>query len=247
MAIDAPTTAPSGSQPMLPPLILSGRQSTLAAGTYSAGITEIIKMLDARVDEPVILAFIQNSPTLYNPDAAELVALKEHGASPETLLAMFRHGDELRSRLAQTLSAANPTPPVAPAYDYAPETEAPAPSATPNPAPEDVLYPPTIYGFAYRWPWLCRTPVCNNYRPYWYERGCWYARRGDPHPVGEGGHQSSTSPASPARQVMHSVSGANTAPTRSVAAHSGIARVSAAGVARVSAVRSGGQLSGRSR
>jgi hypothetical protein len=34
----------------VPPLILSGRQSTRPAGTYSAGITEIIKMLDAKID-----------------------------------------------------------------------------------------------------------------------------------------------------------------------------------------------------
>ena len=46
----------------VPPLILSGRQSARPAGTYSAGIADIIKMLDAKVDAPVILAYIQNSP-----------------------------------------------------------------------------------------------------------------------------------------------------------------------------------------
>src|SRR5664279_3980346 len=54
------------------PLILSGRQSDRPAGTYSAVITDIIKMLDAKVDAPVILAYIQNSPIPYNPDACLL-------------------------------------------------------------------------------------------------------------------------------------------------------------------------------
>src|SRR5208283_44014 len=63
------------------PLIISGRQSARPAGTYSAGITEIIKMLDANIDAQVILAYIQNSPIAYNPEATELIALKDHGAS----------------------------------------------------------------------------------------------------------------------------------------------------------------------
>ena len=103
----------------VPPLILSGRQSARPAGTYSAGIAEIIKMLDAKVDAPVILAYIQNSPIPYNPEATELIALKEHGASTEMLMALLHHGDELRLQLAQAQSAVNP-PPAAPAYDYAP-------------------------------------------------------------------------------------------------------------------------------
>ena len=101
------------------PLILSGRQSTRPAGTYSAGVAEIIKMLDAKVDGQVILAYIQNSPIPYNPEVTELIALKDHGASTETLVALLHHGDELRLKMAQAQSAANPAP-VAPAYDYPP-------------------------------------------------------------------------------------------------------------------------------
>ena len=92
------------------PLILSGRQSTRPAGTYSAGIAEIIKMLDARVDAQVILAYIQNSPIPVNPDALELIALKDHGAPVEMLTALLHRGDELRLQMAQAQSAFNPAP-----------------------------------------------------------------------------------------------------------------------------------------
>src|ERR1022692_1583263 len=107
------------------PLILSGRQSTRPAGTYSAGITEIIKLLDAKVDGPVILAYIQNSPIPYNPEAIELIALKEHGASTEAMVALLHRGDELRLQLARAQSWANP-PAAAPAYDSAAQVAYPA-------------------------------------------------------------------------------------------------------------------------
>jgi hypothetical protein len=69
------------------------RQSARPPGTYSAGIAEIIKMLAAEIGAQVILAYIQNSPIPYNPEATELVTLKEHGASTELLVALLRHGD----------------------------------------------------------------------------------------------------------------------------------------------------------
>ena len=58
-------------------------------------------------------------PSPYNPEATELIALKDHGASTETLVALLHHGDELRLQLAQAQSPANP-PPAAPAYTYPP-------------------------------------------------------------------------------------------------------------------------------
>ena len=53
-------TAPGNPGEAVPPLIISGRQS--APGTYSAGIAELIKMLDAKLDSQVIVAYLQNSP-----------------------------------------------------------------------------------------------------------------------------------------------------------------------------------------
>lgn len=159
------------------PLIISGRQSTRPPGSYSAGITEIIRMLDAKIDAPVILAYIQNSPIAYNPDATELIALKQHGASTEMLTALLHHGDELRLQMAQPQSAAN-APPAGPPYGYAPANgyvpaNDYAPESAYSPYPYDfgdstsAAYPATEYGHTYGWPLVYwRTVGIRSYRPH---------------------------------------------------------------------------------
>jgi hypothetical protein len=202
-AIDPATPVPGNPAQSVPALIISGRQSARPAGTYSAGISEIIAMLDAKVGEQVILAFIQNSSVLYDPDATELIALKEHGASTEVLTALFHHGDELRLRLSQSqnLNAA----PVSPAYDETPDQETPA-YLYAYPGPDEAQYPTTYYAYAYNWPWLCQTPVCNSYRPYRYEHGSWVGHREAVQVSSEGDHQYLASTALPAAQAPLSVS-----------------------------------------
>jgi hypothetical protein len=153
----------------VPPLILSGRQSDRPAGTYSASITEIIKLLDAKIEAPVILAYIQNSPIAYNPEATELIALKEHGASTETLVALLHHGDELRLQLAQAQNAANP-PPVAPAYDYPPAAYPAYPYGYDDSS--DAQIPPTDDSYASGWPLAYGPSVgISGYGPYGYAHG----------------------------------------------------------------------------
>jgi hypothetical protein len=84
----------------------TGCEAARPAGTYSAGI----ELLEAKMDAQVIRVYIQNSPIPYNPDGAELIALKEHGASTESLRALLHHRDELRLPMAQAQSAANLPP-----------------------------------------------------------------------------------------------------------------------------------------
>src|SRR5215470_14506563 len=43
---------------------------------YSAGIAEVLKMVDAKVDETVIKAYIESSQVAYNPSVSELIMLK---------------------------------------------------------------------------------------------------------------------------------------------------------------------------
>ena len=98
-----------------------------SAVRYSAGTAEILKMADAKVDSEVIKAFIKTSPTAYNLNAAEIIALKEHGLSPDIIMAIIQHGGELRAQAMRAgQSAANP--PVEPPYPSTaiPYTEAPA-------------------------------------------------------------------------------------------------------------------------
>ena len=161
----------------IPPLILSGRQSTRPAGTYSAGVAEIIKMLDAKVDGQVILAYIQNSPIPYNPDGTDLIALKEHGASTELLVALLHHGDELRLHMAQAQSAINP-PPAAPAYDYPPAAANP-PYPYDYPDSSYAPYPAASYSYGYGWPLAYWPSVrISGYRHYEYAHGRYYAPSG---------------------------------------------------------------------
>jgi hypothetical protein len=48
-----------------------------------AAIGDVNKMLDAKVDDGVIIAYIHNSHASFNLSAADIIALKDHGASPE--------------------------------------------------------------------------------------------------------------------------------------------------------------------
>jgi hypothetical protein len=88
---------------VVPSLILSGRSGAdKTPARISTSIEEIIKLLDAKASPPVIKAFIQNALMAYNPTAAELIALKEHGAESDILVALLQRGAELMARTPQT-------------------------------------------------------------------------------------------------------------------------------------------------
>jgi hypothetical protein len=158
--IRSATTPGNLSSNSVAPLILSGKQPSRPAGTYSPGIADLIALLDAKVDEGVILAFIQNSSTAYNPEATELIALRDHGTSTEILTALLHHGAELRLQMAQSQGGATSTP--SPAYDQTLETSSPTyPYGYPE--SDDVASPNTYYSLS--WPWLCPVPVYHRPRP----------------------------------------------------------------------------------
>jgi hypothetical protein len=189
---DTLTTPPGNPGRAVAPLIISGRQSARPAGTYSAGVAEIIKMLEAKVDAQVIFAYIQNSPIPYNPDAAELVALKEHGASTDMLLALIHHGDALRLQMPQAQGAVNPAPAAAPAYDYAPAAAAPAYPSDYYTDSSYAPYPATEYnygyGYSYGWPVVYWPSVgIGGYRSYGYPHGSYYPNRSYGHYPGNSG------------------------------------------------------------
>src|SRR5439155_22270959 len=51
---------------------ITGSQA-VAPAAHSAGVSEILKLVDAKVDAEVIKAYIHNSPVPYNPNAAEII------------------------------------------------------------------------------------------------------------------------------------------------------------------------------
>jgi len=91
---------------------------------YSPGIGEILKMVDAKVDVTVVKAYIKNSPTAYNPNANEIIALKQRGVGDDIITSLIQRGGEVRAQAMQAgAMAPAATAPAIPygntgAYDY---------------------------------------------------------------------------------------------------------------------------------
>jgi hypothetical protein len=178
------------------PLMISGNQSARPPGTYSAGLAQIVKLLDAKMDAQVILAYIQNSPVAYNPDATELIALKDHGASPDVLVALLHHGNELRQQLAQTQRSVYPQPATT-GYGYGnvPEGTYPAYPYGYSDVSYPTTYPVTYYN--YGWPAVYWPPVpFNGYRPNLPPHGRFPIRGGEGRNM-SGGVRPAWAPAAP--------------------------------------------------
>ncbi len=173
--------------------------------TFSAGVADILKMVDARVDLEVIQTYVRNSPTAYNPTATEIIALKNRGIGPEILTAMLQRGGELRAQAARASAAvaspAAPAPaqgvvnPYAPVYDYSAQPAYPVytysyPAASYGYPSYSYAYPDYYYGgynCGYSWPWYWPSFYfgCYPYRGY-----CGYSHcsSGYHYPYYYGGH-----------------------------------------------------------
>ena len=117
-----------------------------APAGYSAGVADIVRMVAAKVDPQVITTYIRTSPIAYNPNASEIIALKDQGVGPEILTAMLQRGAEVRG---QAMQGAQPAVvadnPYAPAY--AVDTQpAYATYATSYPV-TSYVYPAYDYGY----------------------------------------------------------------------------------------------------
>ncbi len=90
-----------------------------APASFSPGVREVLKMLDAKVDPAVIKAYIQNSNIPFNPTAAEIIALKQRDVPDDIITGMLQRGAEVRTQLAQAAQAATPVPaPATPQSQY---------------------------------------------------------------------------------------------------------------------------------
>ena len=165
-----------------------------ATVTFSAGVADILRMVDAKVDPGVIKAYIENSPVAYNLSAAEIIAAKQRGVADELLASMIARGAQLREKRASAPPALPPAALVAPtpqapayAYDYPTVPTYPAPAYNYDyPVNPPYYYDYSYLNFAYPW---------SGYWPYWpiytYYGGYYYGGHyhgGDPHPGHPGGH-----------------------------------------------------------
>lgn len=150
---------------------------------YSTGVAEILKMADAKVEGSVIVAYVDSSPFAYNPNASEIIMLRDRGVPSEVLAAMLKHGAEMRAR---TMAAAPPPPQpyqntTAPYATTAPNAESPDYAYSSPTAYPDYAYPSSAYYnysypyygysypyYGYSYPWYGYWPAYYGYYPYHY-------------------------------------------------------------------------------
>lgn len=145
----------------------------------SPGLRDITKMLDAKVDASIIQAYIKNSPTLYNPTANEIIALKQRGVPDEIITSLLQRGAEVRSQLAANANAAPATAPMAPPAATQPAYGADYGVAVPYSYP---VYP----SYAYDYPYLGYGAVYPYYSSWWWNT--WYPWTCSPFYGGYYGH-----------------------------------------------------------
>ena len=147
-------------------LIMTGAQNTRPAGTYSKSVTEIVRMLDAKLDAPVIVAYIKNSSMVSQPEASEMIALKEHGATTEVQLALVNRGGELRQQYVEAMQAMQKQAAAARVATQAPVASEPVTPVYNN--PQLTAYPDyPVYSYDY-------TPYYYSSYPY-YRSGYSYS------------------------------------------------------------------------
>ena len=120
----------------------------------SWGLDEIVKLSKAKVNESVILAFIENSETAYNPTAQDIIQLRELEVSSQVITALMRRGEGLRetAREAQKQIQAEQAAAVAAAPTPANTQSAnavPVSTVTYIGYPRYYTYPSYNYGYCY--------------------------------------------------------------------------------------------------
>ncbi len=139
---------------------------------FSPSTREVLKLLDAKLPNDVVVAYVKTAVVPFNLGAKEIIALRDEGVSPEIIKAMVERGGELRKERLQALAAQpaptpqSPLPAQAPAVaptlmyqqPYSPPLDYSAfdyiPSYYPTYWPDyySYAYPYYGYGFSYSFP-----------------------------------------------------------------------------------------------
>lgn len=126
-----------------------------AAIRYSPGMTDILKMVDGKVDAEVIKAYIKNSAVAYDLSVPEIIALKDRGVRDDIVAALLQRGAEARAARgigAQATAPPSPGPPApyAPAPGYNDGYDYGAGVVSPD---YGYGYPYYAYGYPYNYWW----------------------------------------------------------------------------------------------
>ncbi len=105
------------------------------APQLSYGVPQVLQLVQAKVNDCIIVSYIQNSGTIYGLKAGEIVYLKQQGVSDTVLNAMLNQ----RSRLTGSTEPATTTAATATVSDQTYATAAPAVTYV-QPAPSSTVY-----------------------------------------------------------------------------------------------------------
>lgn len=160
----------AGAEPAQSPTPGGGLASTASATvSFSQGIRDVLKMLDAKVDASIVEAYIKSSSIAFNPSASEIIALKQRGVPDEVITTVLQRGAEVRAQLAMGAQAtappappANPGPPMGNGYGAA--------SPYPDYSGYADAYPYGDYGYGY--PYYGSAYFGYPYSYWWYNN--WY-------------------------------------------------------------------------
>ena len=72
------------------------------AAALSSGASEILKLADAGVSTEVIKAYIECSPTVWQPTDTDIIALKKHNVADEVAKRLLKRSAQARTAVAQT-------------------------------------------------------------------------------------------------------------------------------------------------
>jgi hypothetical protein len=145
---------------------------------FSAGISEIVRMVKSDTDSAVILTYVENSPIAFYPSAEEIIYLHQLGTPPPIVSALIRHGGELRAQAAKAYKEnqkanVQPTSPTI----VAPAAQAPSAVAAYNGYP-DYGYNYATYSYGaypyYTYPYYTYSYWNPFYYAYSYPRYCGY-------------------------------------------------------------------------
>ncbi|MCL4178495.1 MAG: hypothetical protein KJ072_12235 [Verrucomicrobia bacterium] len=114
----------------------------------SPGVDEVVQLARAEVGDEVLLAYIENSPAVFNLSADDILYLHDLGLSAPVIAAMIRHDQSLP----------------APAWDAAPAATEPAAAEAPvGPPPSEEAAPATAVAVSTASAPSAETQVTHNY------------------------------------------------------------------------------------
>jgi hypothetical protein len=156
----------------------NGASQPAVSLSFSPGVRDILKMLDAKVDIGVITAFIKTSPVPFSPSASEIIALKQRDVPDEVITTLILRGAEVRNQMAQAAQV----PPMTGQAATAPVTPPDYGAAAPYYADASYAdsgygypyysgYPYNYWGYNYSYPLAWYSPFYYGYYGYRYRGG----------------------------------------------------------------------------